>query len=344
MSTDNLDSADLKAVEFGGLINEDVMQRIFDISRIPLPFTDMIGTSDVSNSYTEWTKDRLQDQDLDNAAVDGQDLTEDDTNTGERVGNHCQISTKRVPVSSRADSSDTIGRARELAYQVMMRQRELKRDKEGIMLTGQASVADDGNATPGRLGGFQAWLKTNTLNGTTAGFDSGTVAAFVPGNAVAVTETQIRDMIEQIWIGGGDASYIFSIPGIIKQFNQYLFTSSARIATLEAKTSADEATRGLKAQGSVNVFISDHGNTLEIRSDRLQPAYQSLDTETVGAMFFIDPAFVTMGVLRAERTEPMAKTGLSEVRMISCDYTLKVLNEEAHGVINDIDPTLPVTA
>jgi len=344
MATTNLDSADLKAVASGGLINEDVMQRIFDISAIPLPFTDMIGSSEVKNSYTEWTVDRLQDQNLDNAQIDGADLTGDDTSTGARVGNHCQISTKRVPVSSRADASDTIGRAKELGYQVMMRQRELRRDIEGIMLTGQGSVADNGSTVAGKLGGLQAWLATNALNGTTGGFSNGTVADYTPGAAAALTETQVRDMIEQIWIGGGDVSVMMSVPGVIKQFNQYLFTSSARIATMTADTSADSATRNMKAQGNVNVYISDHGNTVEIRANRLQPGYQSSDPKTVAALYFLDPAYLSQGVLRGERTEPMAKTGLSEVRMMSKDYTLKVLNEEAHGVINDIDPTVAVTA
>jgi len=136
---------------------------------------------------------------------------------------------------------------------------------------------------------------------------------------------------------------MMSVPGVIKQFNQYLFSSSARIATMTADTSADSGTRNLKAQGNVNVYISDHGNTVEIRANRLQPAYQSLDTTNVAALYFLDPAYLSQGVLRGERTEPLAKTGLSEVRMMSKDYTLKVLNEEAHGVINDIDPTAAVT-
>ena len=37
MSTANLDGADLAAVNLGGLINEDVMQQIFDISDIRYP-------------------------------------------------------------------------------------------------------------------------------------------------------------------------------------------------------------------------------------------------------------------------------------------------------------------
>lgn len=53
MSTANLDAADLKSVTRGGLIREDVMERIFDISRIPLPFTDMIGRDSSSHPYKE---------------------------------------------------------------------------------------------------------------------------------------------------------------------------------------------------------------------------------------------------------------------------------------------------
>lgn len=339
MSSANLDSADLKAVLEGGLINEDVMQKIWDISNIPRPFTDMIGTSDVSNAYTEWTQDRLQDQDLDNAVVDGGDAAGNDTNTGKRVGNHTQISDKVVRVSSRADASDTIGRAKELSYQLMMRQKELYRDIEGIMLTGQASLADDGT-TPGRAGGLQAWCATNTINGTTAGFASGTVAAYVPGAAAAGSELALRGLIEQIWVDGGDVSVMMSVPGVISKLNQYLLTETARIATMSAETSADSATTGLKAHGNVNVYISDHGNTLEIRANRLQPTYQDSGATQVACLYLLDPAYINQGVLRGMRTEPLAKTGLAENRMMSKDWTLKVLNEEALGTYNDIDPTL----
>lgn len=53
MSTANLDSADLKGVQAGGLIREDVMNKIWDISRIPLPFTDMVGTGSAKNEFKE---------------------------------------------------------------------------------------------------------------------------------------------------------------------------------------------------------------------------------------------------------------------------------------------------
>ena len=93
MSTANLDSADLKAVTAGGLIREDVMNKIFDISKIPLPFTDLVGSTTAKNEYIEWTTDELAAPNTANAVVDGSDATGNDTVTGHRVGNHHQIST-----------------------------------------------------------------------------------------------------------------------------------------------------------------------------------------------------------------------------------------------------------
>ena len=101
-------SAAYKAVAFGGLINEDVMQKIWDISKIPLPFTDMVGSDKASNSYTEWTTDKLGDPAIGGWIIDGADASGDDTAHGERMGNQCGILDKQVIVTERAQSSDLI--------------------------------------------------------------------------------------------------------------------------------------------------------------------------------------------------------------------------------------------
>ena len=110
---DEWSGADLSGVARDGLINEEVMQAIWDISNIPLPFSDRCGTMSVGNSYHSWTQDRLAVPDVDNAAIDGVDSAGNDAIGGKRVGNHCQISTKRVSVTTRARNSNTIGRADE---------------------------------------------------------------------------------------------------------------------------------------------------------------------------------------------------------------------------------------
>lgn len=345
MSTANLDAADLAAVDFEGLINEDVMNSIWDISNIPLDFTEMIGADTTGNAYASWTQDRLQDVNLDNALVDGADTIQNqDTNTGARVGNRHQISTKTVKVSTRARSSETIGFSDTLEYQVMMRQRELRRDVEGIMLTQQASVEDDGNTTPGRSAGVGAWLVTNTDRGATGadgGFSSGTVSEPTPGTTRALTETAVRDIAQSVWEGGGNPSTLMSTPACIRNLSEYMFSNDARIATLTSDVR--EKTSAAIATGSVNIFITDFGVSLAMVPNRLMPAV----VETPGSrnvnLYCLDPEYWRQGFLTGYRVEDLSKTGTADNRQMLVDWTLKALNEEASGVIADIDDELPVT-
>jgi len=348
MSTANLDSADLKAaLAAPGLIREEVMDQLFDISRIPLPFTDSISSDTTSNSYTEWVVDSLEDPDptaADAALIDGQDLSQNDTAVGVRVGNRCQISGREVQVSTRADNSDSIANQGKLSFQVMRRQQDLRRQREAILLSNQASVADNGNNTPGKLGGFPAWLETNFFGGLTSaagGFDTSTknVDAFTEGTARGLTETLVRDAAQAVYEQGGNPSIFMSSPGVIRGLSSWMFDSSARIATLQRQTSAGSPGY---AVGAVNVFLTDFGVTLEMTSNRLQPLQGAADD--VYCAFVYDPEYVRQSFLRGYRVEPLAKTGLSEKRMMTVDGTLKVLNEKAHAVIADIDQTIAVTA
>lgn len=344
-TADYWSSADLKGIATGGLINEDVMQKIWDISRIPLPLTDMIGSDSAKNSYTEWTEDKLAAPATDNAKVDGQDLTGNDATGGERLGNQCQISTKNVAVTERAQSSDTIGRSNELSYQVMMRQRELRRDVEATMLTAQGSQADNGDATPGLAAGLASQITQGDVAGDASGggFSAGAWAARVAGTKRGLTETMVRDVAQTVWEQGGDPSVLMSTPTMIRQLSAYMFTDSARIATLTAETNQNGPAT---AMGSVNVFLTDFGVELKMTPNRLQQTYTSLAGTAGDACdaFVIDPSYLRQGMLKGYRTEPLAKTGLADKRSMAVDWTLKALNREAHGIIGDLDYTTAVLA
>lgn len=344
MSTANLDSADLKAVTRGGLIREDVMNKIWDISKIPLPFTDMVGNESTTNEYKEWTTDELAAPDVTNAVVDGSDASGNDTKTGARVGNHCQISDKIVRVSYRADASNVIGRAKELSYQLMRRQQELRRDVEAIALFNQASVADNGDAVAGKAGGLPSWLETNSINGTAGGFNpaTGLTVARTPGAKAALTEKNIRDAMESVYQEGGNPTKMMSIPSVIRKFSEYLFSSSARVATL--MSDQGKSTEQATALGSVNVFVTDFG-TLTMIPNRLQQKHKdSGNTDDVADVFILDPEYLSLCYLEGYRTETLAKTGLAENRQMCVDWTLIVNTEKAHAIIGDIDPTAAVTA
>jgi len=357
MATANLDSADLKGVLAGGLIREDVMNKIWDISKIPLPFTDMVGSGSAKNEYKEWTTDELAKPHLDNAVIDGDDAAGNDTKTGERVGNHHQNSDKVVRVSYRADASDAIGRAKELSYQMMRRQQELRRDVEATALIGQASVADDGATVAGKVGALPTWFRTNTVNLTSpVGFNTSTKLTVVPtitAEGITLSEAMIKDVVENAYNEGGNPTKLMTVPSLVRKFSEYLFTSSARVASL--MSDQGKSREKAAALGSVNVFITDFG-TLTMVPNRLQPlydaggyAYPTVDTHEVSGtafadLFILDPEYLSLCYLKGYRTDTLAKTGLAENRQMSVDWSLIVNTEKAHGMIAAIDVTADVIA
>ena len=359
LTTPTNTEAELKGVDLGGLIREDVMNKIWDISKIPLPFTDSISSDTCKQSFTEWTLDKLQAVDLTNKVSEGKDGTwTDNTAAGSRVGNHCQISAKYVPVSERAQASDTIGRSNELAYQVMRRQQELRRDVEAIALSPQASLPDTGSVA-GTAGGFPAWLVGDAstapgsedtreigetyyagTGGSSTGFNytTGVVDTITNGTVRALTEKLVRDAVESSYGLGGNPTKLMSTPAVIRKLSEYMFTSSARIGTITSDQGKSEAKAS--ALGAVNVFVSDFG-TLEFIPNRLQQLYNS---DTAAHVFIYDPEYVRFSYLQGYQTQPLAKTGFLDKRLMSVDWTLKVLNTGSHAVIADVDPTADVTA
>ena len=87
------------------------------------------------------------------------------------------------------------------------------------------------------------------------------------------------------------------------------------------------------------MFITDFG-ALQLIPNRLQPAY---DTGNDIA-FVLDFNFLEVSYLEGYNTKPLAKTALSDNRIMSVDWMLKPLNWDALGAVYDIDPTAAMTA
>lgn len=352
---DYLDTADLKLVLSGGMIREDVLNEIFDISDVGTPFLDLIPTDSFKNSYSEWSEDKLPVPSLTNAVVSGSDRasTDNDTNTAGmlRVGNHAQISTKEVFVTTRGQSTDTVGQSDAMGYQTAKRLQDLRRDVEAISLSGQASVADDNNATAGKSAGLGAWIKTNLSSGaggSSPGFQTGTklVSAQVPGEGRGLTMTLLSAQIENVYNLGGNTTVLMSVPGVTKRLAQYLFTTP-----YAAKPTQNvEGTGGgvnQTSQGFIDVFKTDFGFTIQIVPNRVQQLYADAAggvAQNVANVYGLDPRFLRLSTLYGWKVEPLAKLGLSDRKLLSVDWMLKVLLERAQFNIADINPTTAVVA
>jgi hypothetical protein len=341
-TADYWSSADMKGVARDGIIHESVMNAIFDISNVPLPFTDRIGNDGIGNSYASWTQDKLAVPDITNAIVDGADNAKHNATGGKRVGNQSQISTKAVTVTTRARNSDMIGASDALSYQVSRRQIELRRDREAIMLLNQASVADDGDTIPGLLGGLGSWYETNAEGGigfVAGGYSvaTGLTVAYTPGTAAAMSETVLRNLVQDVYTAGGESDVLMSTPDVIRLLSEYLFTDTARVATLQSDQG--KSREAATALGAVNYFVTDFG-TLELVANRLQQPVSA----GVAEAHILDFSLLRQGTLAGYRTDPLAKLGLADTREMSVDATLKVLNEEGEALYADIDTTTPMVA
>ncbi len=368
-----LDAYDLSQVSLGGIINEDVMQTIFDISQIPLPFTSRVGSGSHSNAHFEWTLDRLQAPDTSNAVIDGSEgrSNQDVTPTYGRVGNDSQISTKTIHTSVRAQESDTIGFRNRLAYGLVMRGNELRRDVEAMALLNNANVVDTGaGGVAGETAGLEAWVADedelgDTIYDATGGNpsqyrdmstggigiggwpnQSGGIIPAVNYSGVtaagALSEEAVRDVVEALYLRGFGTEKGYTLmarPSVIRRLSEFFFSSSARVGTLvqEMPDSTDPRT----ANGAVNLFRTDFG-VLEFVPNRLmqQSGDGSPSTDTV---FIFDPSMVEISYLHGYRTYPLAKTGLLDKREIAVDWGLRVKNWTAVGAIFGVDASAAVT-
>lgn len=359
MSSTNLDAYDLSVVNLEGMIHEDVMNTIFDISRIPLPFADRAGTGSHTNQTFSWPMDLLGAPVITGQLIDGQVVTGEANvaKVGRRVANQSEIRGKRVEVSTRANDVNTIGFANALAYQITQRQQELRRDVDATCLSNNASIIGT-DAAAGQTAGLAAWLTAVDIDGNATaatvkntsreaggadgGWDDtvgdGLVAASTPGTVpVAITETKIRDVVEAIYIAGGEPNVLMTTPTVKRRISEYMFTDAARIATLVNQDPGGSAMQR-KAQGSVDLFISDYG-ALELVPNRLQPAY---DTDN-DAAFILDFNYLEISFLHGYNVIPLAKTAMSENRFMFTDWGLRVKNWQSCGAVYDIDPAAAMT-
>lgn len=350
---------DLAGVTVGGAINEDVMQKIWDISRIPLPFTDAVGTGRVSAAQYDWVVDKLataaQNKWVETAnfstttASGVTDFADSATAVTARLRNHIQVSVKAISVSEMANAVSSVGGSGGLEYNLMVAQQELKRDIEFSALGNYASVAGNGASTAPVTAGFAAAVQDQTTptrnlcdtSGTQGGWNSGTSVfdAYTPGTKRALTEAKLRDLCQALYTGGcgGPDQTLTAMcaPTIKRTISQYMYTSSARIAQL-VKDVGDSSQA--VAQGSVEIFITDFG-TLKLVPNRFMG---DLGTNQYG-LYVFDPNYFELVYLRGVNTTAGAKLGLVERRIVNAYWGTR-FNPECIGAILDIDDAAAMTA
>lgn len=303
-------------------IREDLSDTIYRIDPTEVPFTSNIGRSKATNTRHDWQIQTLAAATDANAVIEGDDATTDAAVPTVRVWNYTQISDKVAQVTGSNQAVDSAGRDDEMAYQVMLKGLELRRDVEKQMLSKQASNA--GNSSTARVSaGFEAWLTSNVslgTSGTTTGFSSttGVVASPTDGTQRTFTEALLKTVIRTAYSNGGRPKMLMLGP-----FNKQVFSGFSGIAQIRKDAPGASAATII---GAADVYVSDFGN-LNVVPNIFQRDRTAL---------LIDPKLVKMSTLRPMKNWELAKTGDTMRRQILIEYTLEVDNEAGHGKVADL--------
>jgi hypothetical protein len=350
---DSLTFADLAAVNRSGLVKEDVLQQINDISmNIETALQDRLATGTVKNHKFDWLEDTLATP-TDSSAAEGTDYSAVTAATGLRKNNFTQYNLKAVNVTDRAMVIDLHGRSDEMGYQTARRIRELQRDVEHVIVDGnQASVQDDGAGTAGKTAPLAVQLETNKVaNGTTGGAfntSTGVYSAIVPGTGgpVGVKFSDIRAQIEAVYLLGGNTTLLTSHPSVTKRISEYLVGTPAAFVPVVNNGSSTSA-QNITANGYVDFFKTDFGTVVQILPNRSQIGYSSPTGTVAGTaahVFGLDPSTIDIVYIEGIKVDALAKIGIYNRKGIKADWGLRVKAEKSNFCIRQCALTTTVTA
>jgi hypothetical protein len=254
---------------------------------------------------------------LGNAALEGDDRPATQFTSRVRKRNYTQIFTAGIEVSGSLQSSRKVGGvADEVDYQKQERLRELLRDLENCVINGVASSVNPQGATGVRrtMQGIIPAITTNAFVPGANGFPAG------GGGGNGLTEVLINSALRLIWEHASSRVDTIVCSGAQKRkINEFL--ASARLFTPQ----------DLNYINRVAAYESDFG-ICRIVLSRWVPA----DT-----VLLLDSSRLSVMPLsgRSFQFKPLASTGDSTVGMVLGEYTLEMLNENAHGLIRGLSVT-----
>jgi hypothetical protein len=302
-------------------IREDLSDALASITPTETIFMSTIGTRNVDNTYFEWSEVDLAAAGA-NRQIEGDvGLSNSAPTNAVRKGNYSQISAKVVEVSSTATAVNGVADAQTVARQVAYKLSEMKRDMEKMLLDNVAASAG-ASGTARQTAGLPAFLTSNVArgtggaNGTTSGSGEAGYpdAAATDGTQRAITESILKDVIADCWDNGAEPSVV-----LCGSFNKQTISGFTGNAT-RYKEAEDS-----KLNAAIDVYISDFGEL------QIVPARHIRARD----VFVLDPNYAAVAYLQTAKQEPLAKTGLSERRLISAEYGLQVTSQKAHGVVAD---------
>jgi hypothetical protein len=291
---------------------EQLSNVIYNISPQATPFMSAIGKNSIKNVVFDWQTETLPTA-SGAGQLEGFELSRAASTATSRVSNVAQISSRDATVTGSQQASDPAGKKSEMAHQLAIMAKALKRDMEVALC--QKGAKTTGNATTARVtGGFESWITSNVSRGTN-GAGNGGGAAPTDGTQRALTEALLKTVLQSCFTNGGEPSMAICGPVNKQVISGFTGRSSAR-QMVDANT----------VEASVSIYASDFGEL------KIVPSNFSRER----SLLLVDPDYAKVSYLRDFKTVDISTVGDAETKMILAEYGLEMSNEAAHGIVADL--------
>lgn len=293
---------------------EDLANVIYNIDPVETPFLKAIDKVKATATLHEWQSQSLATA-ANNAQVQGADITFAAVTPTVRLTNRTQISRKEAVVSGTQEAVDKAGRESEMTYQLILKNKELRRDQEVVLTGNRAPVTGDSTTAP-QLRPLCSWYATNDNRDATTGADGSTSTAATDSSGTRpLTEDLLKNVLQLCWTNGGSPDMIMVGP-----FNKGRISAMAGNATRTI-----DATKG-KLIAGIDVYEGDFGtqNVVASRFSRDRDCH------------VLDTSLWALATLRPIKTFDLAKTGDAEKAAIITEYTLESRQEKGSGIVADL--------
>jgi len=292
---------------------EDLSNIIYNISPMQTPFMSSIGKRSVKNVVFDWQTESLPTPSS-SGELEGFELSRSTSTATVRQSNVCMISKRDATVTGSQESSDPAGKRSEMAHQLAIMSKALKRDMEEALCQNGAKTT--GDASTARVtGGFESWITSNDSRGT-GGASTGGGAAPTDGTQRDLDEDLLKDVLQLCFTNGGEPSLAICGPHNKQVISGFTGRSSAR-QFVDAET----------VEASVSIYSSDFGELKIVPSNRSRER----------SLLLVDPEFAKVSYLRDFKTIDISTIGDAMTKMIVVEYGLEVSNEAAHGIVADLN-------
>ena len=296
---------------------EQLSNVIYNISPTTTPFMSSIGKNSIKNVVFNWQTEALPTVnatgEIEGFRLDGS--TSASTPTEKKI-NVAMISKRDATISGSQESSDPAGKRSEMAHQLAIMAKALKRDMETALC--QKGAKTTGDSTTARVtGGFESWITSNASRGTggaSGGYGVAPTDA-ATGDRRALTEPLLKSVLQSCFQNGGEPSLAICGP-VNKQV----------ISGFTGRTSARQMIDANTVEASVSIYASDFGEL------KIVPSNFSRDR----SLLLVDPEYAKVSYLRDFKTVDMATVGDAQTKLLLVEYGLEVGNEAAHGIVADL--------